>query len=372
MNSTIHLVYPHSAAISAPNIIGRKLSEYLARRHTVVLHDWDSLSRIKPNPGDILIGHPHPVPGTIFRRSFAQSGWARRVVLSPYNGHSRQVAFLDPYVRRADAYLAITGPWWFDRIELTDFAHWEPRMIHLDLAVSTHDFPHVKHDFAPQGRRRLLYIGHSGWQKNVSYLSNIALARPQWHFGWLGPGSESDIPGVEHLGFRNTALAETQELIASFDFFVTVGRSDANPMTILEAMSWGLLPFCTPQSGYAGVPGIVNLPLDDVDGAVSILDLWQETPENVLMEAQQANLKLLGKHYTWERMGQDVEAGIWTDLPSTSAVSVGQRLRFKAIAASSPYSVFRTGGRRMAKGALKNTLRTHLRRGGRSAPIARD
>ena len=370
MTGTIHLVYPHSSAISAPNIIGRKLSEYLSRRHTVILHDWDSLSRIQPSSGDILIGHPHPVPGTIFRRSFAQRGWARRVVLSPYNGHSRQVAFLDPYVRQADAYLAITGPWWFDRIALTDFGHWKPRMVHLDLAVDNHDFPQVKFNFAPQGVRRLLYIGHSGWQKNVSYLSEIALARPQWNFAWLGPGGESDIPGVEHLGFRDTALAQTQALIASFDFFVTVGRSDANPMTVLEAMSWGLLPFCTPQSGYAGVPGIENLPLDDVDGAVSILELWQEAPESMLMKAQKANFELLNKDYTWERLGRAVEKGIWTDLPPTSTVSLRQRLRFKAIAAVSPYSVLRTEGRRMARAVLRNALRLHLR--GRPAQMVRD
>lgn len=361
MNPTIHLVYPHGATTSAPNVIGRRLGEYLSHRHTVVLHNWDSLSRIRPNSGDVLIGHPHPLPGTIFRRSFSHRGWARRLVMSPFNGSSRQVAFLDPYVRRADAYLAITGPWWFDRVPLTDVSHWGPHMVHLDLAVDRGDFPRVKRNFAPKGNRRLLYIGHAGWQKNVSYLSDIALARPQWDFAWFGPGSEGDIRGVNHLGFRNTALEETRRLIASFDFFITVGRYDANPMTVLEAMGWGLLPFCTSQSGYAGVPGIVNLPLDDINGALSILDRWQEMPESVLMEAQRANLDLLETHYTWDRLGETVENTIWRDLPPTSAISVFRRMELMMIAATSPYSVLRAEGRAMASVAIRGALREHLR-----------
>lgn len=359
MKPTLHLVYPHAEGVSAPDVIGRKLGEYLSGKYIVVLHEWDTFSRIRPRNGDVLIGHPHPLFGTTFRRSFGQQGWARRVVMSPFNGDAKQVAFLDPYVRHADAFLAITGAWWFDRVPYTEVSHWAPHMVHIDLAVDTQEFPRVKEEFSPAGRRRLLYIGHAGWQKNVSYLSQIALARPQWDFAWIGRGQGTDIPGVRHLGFRDTSLKHTQELIASFDFMVTVGRNDANPITILEALAWGLIPFCTRQSGYADVRGIVNLPLDDVDGALHILDGWQVAPNELLVDAQGEGTELLHQHYTWARFGKQVEEAIWANLAPTSRVSLRQIMHLKRVAAISPYSPVRSEGRRMLWSALRKSMRAH-------------
>ena len=82
---------------------------------------------------------------------------------------------------------------------------------------------------------------------------------------------------------------------------VTVGSSDANPTTILEAMARGLIPICTPQSGYAGVPGIVNVPLGDSRAATHVIRQWLECPEEQLVETQRANWALLDRDYTWDR-----------------------------------------------------------------------
>ncbi len=336
MSAVVHLVYPHGAGIAAPDVIGRRLAVHLARTHVVRLYDWHTTTSIRPAPGDLLVGHPHPVPGTTFRRSFRRPEWSRRVVLSPFNGDPRQVAFLDPFVRVADVYLAITGKWWFDALPLSEFAHWAPRVVHLDLAVDRNDFPRVKTDFAPPGRRRFLYVGHSGWQKNVGYLSAIARARPDWEFAWLGRGGTNDIPGVAHLGLRDTALASTRALVADYDFMITVGRGDANPMSVLEAMAWGLVPVCTPQSGYIGEPGVVNVPLDDVPAAAAVLDRLQAMPGSELTSTQEHNDRRLAEHFTWERFGRQVEAGLSVDLPPTGRPGALRRMRLAAAAAGSP------------------------------------
>ena len=362
MSPTIHLVYPHGPAVATPDVIGRRLGEYLSRRHDVVLHNWDDVDAIDPAPGDILLGHPHPLPGTVFRRSFRRRGWSRRLVLSPFTDDARQVAFLDPFVRRADAYLAITGSWWIREIASTPFAHWAPRMVHLDLAVDREDFPPVKDQFAPAGKRRILYVGHTGWYKNVGYLSQIARARPDWEFGWLGRGEPSEIPGVQHLGFHDTSAPATRELLASYDFLLTVGRADANPTTILEAMGWGLLPFCTPQSGYVDEPGIVNVPLDDVAAVVGVLEQWQQAPEADLLKAQQTNLDRLAEHFNWERFGRQVEEALTAQLPPTTSITPGRLLALAATAATSPYGPFGAQGRRLALAAMRQRLAAHRRR----------
>lgn len=355
----IHLVYPHGDGIAAPHVIGRRLGEHLARRHNVVLHDWDALDVVAPRPGDILLGHPHPVPGTLFRRSFGRRGWSRRLVLSPFNGDVRQVAFLDPFVRRADAYLAITGKWWADHVGSTPMAHWAPHMVHLDLAIDPADFPFVKAEIAPPGRRRILYVGHSGWQKNVAYLSQIALACPQWEFGWIGSGNQGDIPGVVHHGMRDTSLRSTQDLVATYDFLLTVGRADANPMCVLEAMGWGLVPVCTPQSGYVDEPGVVNVPLDDARGAARVLEEWQNAPEERLRGAQRTNVTRLDTHFTWERFGRQVEEAFDVDHQQARPVGPAQRARLAATALSSQSGPLRGTGRRLAARVVRERLLSH-------------
>jgi len=349
----IHLVYPHGPGIAAPHVIGRRLGEHLSARHDVVLHDWDASHAITPSPGDVLLGHPHPSPGTVFRRSFRRPGWSRRIVMSPFNGDPRQVGFLDPFVRRANGYLAITGRWWALAVSSTSMAHWAPHMLQLDLAIDRSDFPLVKQGFAPPGRRRFLYLGHSGWQKNVGYLSQIAQACPEWEFGWLGGGSPGDIPGVRHLGYRDTSLPETRRLVATYDFMITVGRADANPMSVLEAMSWGLIPVCTPQSGYVGEEGVANVPLDDVPAVVRILKAWQGAPVADLDRAQRANEERLAQHFTWERFGDQVEAALTADLPPTAPVSRRRIASLAAIAATSPSGPFGAAARRFRSAARR-------------------
>ena len=357
MTRVVHLVYPHGPGIAAPDVIGRLLREYLGRSHEVRSYDWHGSTAITPEPGDVLLGHPHPVPATTFRRSFRRPGWGRRLVLSPFNGDRRQVAFLDPFVRDSDAYLAITGKWWFDHLGDTSLAHWAPKVIRLDLAVDRVDFPRVKGDFAPPGRRRLLYIGHSGWQKNVSYLSEIAKARPGWEVGWIGRGDPEDVVGVTRHGLRDTAAGSTRELVATYDFMITVGRSDANPMSVLEAMAWGLVPVCTPQSGYVDEPGVVNVPLDDLPGALDVLDDLQAAPTARLVQARADNDQRLSEHFTWDRFGAEVERALDVNLPPARPIPPRQRLALAFAAATSPSGPLRGGGPRLLARGLRARLR---------------
>jgi len=349
------LVYPHAPGPAAPGVIGRRLHAHLSQHLDVRLHDWDRLGTLRPEAGDVLLGHPHPVPGTVLRRSFDRPGWARRVIMCPYNGDLRQVAFLDPFVRRADNYLAITGRWWAQQVPRGPLAHWAPVMTPLDLALDCTDFPSVKTTFADPGRRRVLYVGHAGWQKNVGYLSRIALARPEWEFGWMGRGDPEDVPGVRAHGVLDTTSDEARRLVASYDIFLTVGAADANPMTVLEAMSWGLLPLCTPQSGYVDEPGVVNLPLDDLPGALAVLDHWQHAPEHELLDAQQANARRLSEHYTWDRFGDRVLEAITGPPLAAAPVGPAHRAWLRTVALGSPLAPWRGEGRRLAAAALRRS-----------------
>jgi glycosyltransferase involved in cell wall biosynthesis len=360
---TVHLVYPHGDRISCPDAIGRELAVRLRERYNVVLHDWDDTDTIEPGGADVLIGHPHPKPWTCFRRSMRRGRWGRVIILCPYNpGDEVHCAFLDPIVRNSDCYLAITGNYWFSSITTSMFAHWLPKMVHVDLAVNRGDFPAIKPAFNPPGKRKFVYIGGTYISKNLGYLSEIAgLLRDEAEFAWVGEGQPA-IAGLKHLGFQDFRTASAREIIAQYDFLITVGRADANPATILEAMAWGLIPVCTPQSGYVRYPGIINVPLDDAAGAASILRELQGQPDEQLRSLQEANWALLDSHFSWDRVAAQAVAAIeGKSSPPVSAEPWDRKLALRWAAVRSPHFYLRPD--RIARFARKcfSNLRCTIR-----------
>lgn len=341
----VHLVYPHGASIAAPWSIGRVLSEKLREHYDVRQYDWDEIRTIRPRPGDVLLGHPHPAPWTVFRRSARQEGWRRIIALWPFKTEPSEVAFADAIVRRCDLNLAICGNYWFARLDESLLSHWAPKMRRIDMAIDRGEFPIIKRKFNPPGWRRFLYIGARSWAKNPQYLEKIATLMSKGTVSWMGVGRRP-IRGVNPLGYRDFSDEESLRLVAAHDFLVTVGRADANPTTILEAMAWGLVPVCTPTSGYVGYPGIVNVPLDDAGGAAAILQRLQSVPEGRLREMQTANWAALDATFHWQRFSSRVMEAIRSDeTPPVMRESVGRKIRLLAIALtvppSSPYCVLR-------------------------------
>lgn len=341
--TTVHLVYPHGPEISTPDAIGRNLGTRFERHYRVVYHDWAARYAIEPERDAALVGHPHPRRGTVFERSSRGGGWGRVLMLAPYNSDLAQVAFADPIIRRCDLFLAITGAFWFSRIRRSPCSHWEPKMVRLDLAVDRADFPPLKTGFNPPGERRFVYIGHTGHYKNTPYLGEIARGSPGVEFAWIGPGRH-ELPGVAALGRQDFSTAAARELVAGFDFLITVGRADANPTTILEAMAWGLLPVCTPQSGYAGIPSITNVPLDDPDEAAAVLARLNALPEERLLVTQAENWRLLDQHYNWDRFADQVIAAIESPAsPAMGPESRSRRIAFAFYGQLSPFGPLMTG-----------------------------
>lgn len=355
----IHLVYPHADRISCPDAIGRNLALRLRSRYEVRQYDWDSAGVIEPEEGDVLLGHPHPTPWTIFRRSLRREGWKRRLVLAPYNhGDLRQSAWLDPVIDGCDLFLALTGEHWYSTAPASVFAHWVPKMIQMDLAVDRADFPEIKQEFNPPGRRSFLFIGHSRWTKNIGYLSDIA-TKVAGSISWIGTGEP--IRGVTHLGFHDFREASSLDLVARHDFLLSVGRADANPVSVLEAMAWGLIPVCSEESSHASLPGIVRIRSDDAGEASRMLESLQGMEAERLHEMQRDNWRQLDDRFTWDRFTQRVMDTIETDRsPNLGHPTMTTRLRIGVARASSPYGWWRPG---RLWSRFRDVVRGRLRRG---------
>jgi hypothetical protein len=350
--TTVHFVYPHRARISAPSAIGRKVGERLrARGYEVVHYDIDEARVIRPGPDDVLLGHPHEAPWSIFRRSAARGGWRRKLLLMPYvHVDDYHVSLADPIIRNCDLFLAITGSTWFEAVPSSIAAHWAPKMVHVDLAVDRTDFPRVKTTFNPSGKRRFLYIGHTGWYKNTPYLSQLADRLREFDFGWIGSG-EPGIRGLRAYGRRDFATDEARALVAEYDFLLTVGVGDANPTTVLESMAWGLIPVCTPESGYADRAGIVNVPAGDAGAAASVLRALQERPDSELLGLQRANDGDLDRHFNWDRFTDQVVAAIESsESPALRPLNRRQATRLRWLSA-------RRQATALAPGQLRSSVR---------------
>ena len=304
----IHLVYPHQNKISAPNVIGYKLIEFLSQSHPVRAYNWDEFRTIIPSPGDVLIGHVCPAPFTVMQRALKERGWHKKIIMQPYNEDVRQIGFLDAHIDECDAFLAITGKYWFDRVASTAFAHWRPKMIHLDLAVDREQFPYLKTTFNKEGERKFLYIGNDRPGKNLNYLEEIFEKLPSIQIHTIGkiPSSRKFI----NHGYLNFKEKESKSLLDEFDFMITVGNADANPTTVLESMSWGLIPICTPTSGYVNEEGIVNVPLGNAQAARDIIESLNLMPQSELSRLQISGQKALKDNYNWPRFLNTVKEQI--------------------------------------------------------------
>lgn len=347
----VHLVYPHGEWISTPDSIGRELGKRLAARYDVVYHDWNDKGAIDPAPGDVLLGHPHPDPRTVFRTSLERPGWSRRIMMAPFSHRDlRQVAFEDSILRKCDVFLAITGSFWFRTVATSRCSHWQPKMIQLEHAVDPADFPRLKTTFAEPGKRRFVYVGHTGRGKGTDYLDEIAGRLPGVEFAHVGPGKP--LRHVRSLGFQDFRTESGRRLIEGFDFLITTGNADANPTTVLEAMAWGLIPVCTPTSGYESASGVVNVPAGDVSGAVQVIERLERTDQGELLAIQEANWKRIDDYYNWDRVAADVVAAIESDAsPALLPEPPLRRLVFLYYDLTSPYGPIAAGlpGRAVAK-----------------------
>ena len=329
--STVHFVYPRDLSKrSSPFCIGNEVGDRLQQDYRVRFYGWRDKHRIEPEPGDVLLGHPHWRRDSVFERSVRQPGFARRILMAPYADDLRQVAFYDRHMDHCDLFLTITGNYWFKRIEASAVRRWQPKMRHLDLAVNRAHFPFVKQRFNPPGQRRFVYIGHTAHNKNVGYLSQLQRHCASVDISWIGKGRKR-IPGVHVLGFMDLSTDASRARLAGFDFMITVGAMDANPTTILEAMAWGLIPVCTRQSGYEDSAGIVNVPLNDVDGAQAVFARLQASSDEELHALQAQGQARIDEHYRWDRFYAQVRAAIdGTESPAIRPATWKERLQIKA------------------------------------------
>ncbi len=332
---TVHWVYVRGHPVDSTQAITREVVERLRDRFDIMLHSPNAMTTIVPGPGDILIGHPNRYGDCTFRRSFAQQGWARRIVFAPFScGMLKDAALIDDLVVEADLYLVLTGPHWWDAIDDSPFSHWRYKMLPFELGLNRAHFPQIRSRFSAPGQRRFLYIGNADRMKGGDYLAALADANPHLHIGWIRTGDsrhcldtveERDTDAIRRT-MRASRLHEHPivdwraldglRIIGKYDFYINCGRSDAMPCEALEIASWGLVPVMTPQSGYRANDWMTHVPLDDIAGASAILDDLNHWPDATIRARQAAGWEQLDTRYTWDRAAGQVRVALEGPVPA--------------------------------------------------------
>ena len=209
---TIHLVYPvDKTKISAPWSLGNNLYKYLVElKKDVRIYQWTSYTKIKPKKGDILIGHAHPNPLTCFRRSLNSNKWKSINLLQPYNEDPYQMSYLNNVISKCDNFFAITGDYWFDRIQNSIFKSWKKKMIKIDMGIDRNNFPKLKKNLIKKILENFLYIGNdyefNNYAKNLNYLESIIKNYDYKLFGSAGNKKIGDTKFYGWMNFKEKKL----------------------------------------------------------------------------------------------------------------------------------------------------------------------
>jgi glycosyltransferase involved in cell wall biosynthesis len=310
----VHLVYPVDfSKRSAPWSLGNHLYKFLTKKKiSVKIYQWTSCEKIKPKKNDILIGHAHPNPYSCFRISSNHPNWKKKILLQPFNSDKYQMSYLHNIINEVDLFLAISGEYWIDNIDKTIFKSWKNKMIRVDMGINRTHYPFIKKNFNPPGKRKFLYIGNdyefNNYAKNLKYLNDIIENYGAEYFSIAG---NKKVNKSNFYGWLNFSKKKALEIIQLHDFYIIVSTNDANPTTIIEAMSWGLIPIATHGCGYSKNTGIINVPQNNVDEVVKILHTLQHQSSYILEDIQKKNISQLEFRFNWKKICNEIYSNIF-------------------------------------------------------------
>lgn len=301
LKKTIHLIYPFDIKKKInPWSIGNNIVYALSDKFNIKNHNWMSLKKINPNKGDILIGHAHSNPFTIFRRSVKNKKWAKKILIQPYNEDKLQMSHLYNVIPECNFFLAICGNYWFKRVAKSKFKSWKKKMVQIDLGIDKRTYPFIKVKFNKPNNRRFIYIGndysYNNFAKNLNYLRKIINKSDKHTFGSAG---NKQVSNEKYYGWLNFKDKKSLKILKKYDFLIQVSKNDANPSIVLESISWGLIPLITRGCGYDEINKKLIIPQNNHFKVLKKISQLQKIDEKYLIKFQKENFKLIEKKFNW-------------------------------------------------------------------------
>ena len=254
---------------------------------------------------DIVIGHLWFNDGSFIQQAFDQECRAK-FCIQPYTHKmvgDEALPTLFKYFDLADHLFLITGPYWFDTMPDTKFGRWHAKATRIENAVNPDVHIFGKTKWNPPGKRAALCIGYPNPVKGLDLTADLARVSGLrlGHCGHAAPELFEHVPQYTYHGGLQFTPDVIRWLCNQYDFFVTMGRYDANPTSLCETSAWGLMPFCTPTSGYWPGQPFAALQTDNLLFNLTQLETFQYMPEHKLIEWQTSIRDVIIRDFTWER-----------------------------------------------------------------------
>jgi len=294
--------------VRAPLSITYQIARHFSSRFRIKLYDLRERCAIKPDKGDILLGHMWPDQQSAMWRALDAVNFSKRYLIAPYNHDAHQILWTREAIEKCDKFFAICGDYWMDTFSRSPLHGFAGKIVHLNMALDASDYPFLKRNFSPPGRRKFFYIGRYGRfgdEKGICLLEQLAERIPGFVGGYICDGG--DIRGWEKISMPTRLTPEFVAKIAeTYDCFINMSRADAQATTVLEAMSWGFPVACTRESGYTD-DTVFSLDLENERNNVETIDRIQSLGDKELMEISVSNRKTVETKYSWERFLSTLE-----------------------------------------------------------------
>lgn len=300
---TAYLIYPYSENDTrTPFIIGYRLSKVLIELgYDVVVKPWNLVGSVKAeNDQDIIIGHAHPNPLTIFRRSVQSGGWHKRILCQPFNADMGQLGYLRSVVKHVDGFLAICGKGWHHMLPKVGL-HIEERTHFIDLAIDTTSFSRLE---TSGDSRKIIYIGNADKCKNTDVVRKMEAA------GLPVAAMGADIGVKNYLGYHSLSTENARRILADFRFLVVPSLNDANPTVVLEAMSLGLIPVISHSCGFVQEDGPIVISSHTAQPWIDKLSDLLRLDNKELDSISKKNFKQVYEKFHWDRFHADVKSAV--------------------------------------------------------------
>lgn len=265
--------------------------------------DTDALGKV--NPDDVLIGHVGP-----WVKEAANRGFTNLILYNPSNrwyptrnsSLFEGNATIEEQVSLVKLVIAQSGMIWRLTGDVPDPTKWR----WIDLGVDASLFPLAKREFNIPGKRRFLFFHlYDSNQKGLDIAEEIIRIRPTDEFFWVGGARTNKSKNLQIRPPIPNTSKRFRQVIGKCDFILSPSREDAQPGTVIEVASIGLLPVNTYTSGYSiSFPSLINP--NNPENWSRVVDDLQKMDIDTLDEAQNFIQHYLRSIHNWYRIENQV------------------------------------------------------------------
>jgi hypothetical protein len=302
---------PWRTPVRAPHSISFNLLKALGKLDTVKFYDLYEKTVCNMKSGDSLLCVPvqaydgkqwnDPAVYRVTARTleaYKDRTDIAKFVIMPYTHDPLYNRTTEELIRRHGKNLIIvSGKYWTDSWDRSPIKGYVENLLRVNMGIDASEYPVVKTRFNPKGKRRYLYVGHTGFYKNTAELERIAAAIPGFEGGHIGGGT---IKGWTKLAdFADLTPEFMAKIAKDYDIFLNTSTADASPTTILEQMCFGFAVACTPESSY-DYESLTMLSTDDTALNVRALEELQQLDEEELLARAKRNRRYAIDFHNWD------------------------------------------------------------------------